>query len=171
MNSPSKEEQRIKGEEAEHKFKNWLDKHRIPYFYIKQDIDFFPTFFKDLSPGKRPDFMILIPNLGLIFVDVKNKEFNSEFKNYPIDGEETRIYSSLQRKFNLHVWYVISNDRFDYKTWLWIPVSKVMELELTERISSRSGSPFFPIPSENFIQIADDDSLGRLFSKCFIEEK
>ena len=33
------EEGRKKGDEAEFKFKEWLDKHNIPYFYIKQDAD------------------------------------------------------------------------------------------------------------------------------------
>ena len=109
--------------------------------------------------------MILIPNLGLIFVDIKYKKINPDYKNYPIDVEETKIYSSLQRKFNLHIWYVISNSDFDYKTWLWIPVSKVIESGVTERISNKSGESFFPIPSQDFIQIADNDSLDRLFSK------
>jgi hypothetical protein len=29
---------------------------------------------------------------------------------------------------------------------------------------------FFAVPISEFIQIADDDSLDRLLSKCFIEE-
>ncbi len=154
-----------KGKETEKKFKDWLDKHKIPYFYIKQDIDFFSASFRGSFSGKRPDFMILIPNLGLIFVDVKYKKISLDYKNYPIGSEETKIYSCLQRKFNLHIWYVISNEDFDYKTWLWIPVSKVMESGVTERVSSKSGTYFFPIPPKEFIQIADDDSLDRLFSK------
>ena len=154
-----------KGEEAEKKFKDWLYKHKNHYFFIKQDIEFFSAAFKDSFSGKRPDFMILIPNLGLIFVDIKYKKINPDYKNYPIDVEETKIYSSLQRKFNLHIWYVISNSDFDYKTWLWIPVSKVIESGVTERISNKSGESFFPIPSQDFIQIADNDSLDRLFSK------
>ena len=158
------EESKQKGEETEKKFKDWLDKHKIPYFYIRQDIDFFSTTFKD-SLGKRPDFIILIPNFGLIFVDVKYKKISPDYKNYPIGSEETKIYSSLQRKFNLHTWYVLSNEDFDYKTWLWIPVSKVIESGVSERVSNKSGMYFFPIPSGEFIQIADDDSLSRLFSK------
>ncbi|MBS3155534.1 hypothetical protein J4404_03485 [Candidatus Woesearchaeota archaeon] len=108
--------------------------------------------------------MILIPNLGLIFVDIKYKKINPDYKNYPIDVEETKIYSSLQRKFNLHIWYVISNSDFDYKTWLWIPVSKVIE----------SGVITFPVkfnilPS-NLQRLLDDlYSKGYLYSKIFAE--
>ncbi len=156
-----------KGSEAENKFKLWLDKHNIPYFYIKQDMDSFSSAFKNTFSGKRPDFMILIPNFGFIFVDVKYKKISQEYRNYPIDSEETKVYSSLQRKFNLQVWYVLSNEDYDYKTWLWIPVSKVLEAGIAEHISSKSGMDFFPVPSTEFIQIADDDSLGRLFSKLF----
>lgn len=154
-----------KGREAETRFRNWLDKHNIPYFYIKQDADSFSSAFKRSFSGKRPDFMILIPNFGLIFVDVKYKKINPEYKTYPIDKEEAKIYSSLQRMFNLHIWYVLSNEESDFKTWLWIPVSKVLELGIPKHISSKSGMDFFPIPPEEFIQIADDDSLSRLFTK------
>jgi len=161
------ESNKEKGGEVENKFRLWLDKHKIPYFYIKQDIDSFSYAFKNSFSGKRPDFMILIPNFGFIFVDVKYKKINQEYKNYPIDSKETQIYSSLQRKFNLHIWYVLSNEDFDFKTWLWIPVSKVLESGITEHISSKSGMDFFPVPADEFIQIADDDSLDRLFSKLY----
>lgn len=154
-----------KGKEAEARFKQWLDKHNIPYFYIKQDIDNFSTAFRNLPTGKRPDFMILIPNFGFIFVDVKYKKIHQEYKSYAIDSNEAKIYSSLQRKFNLHIWFVLSNEDFDFKTWLWIPVSKVLESGISEHVSSKSNMDFFPIPSSDFIQIADDDSLDRLFSK------
>lgn len=157
----------IKGREAENKFKIWLDKNNIPYFYIEQDTDTFSSALKNDFSGKRPDFMILIPGFGFIFVDVKNKEITKDFKTYCLDSNETKKYSSLQRRFNINVWYVISNEDYDYKTWLWIPVSKVLESGIMEQKSSISKEDFFPIPIEAFIQIADDDSLDRLFSKLF----
>ena len=84
-----------------------------------------------------------------------------------IDEIETKKYSSLQRKFNLQVWFVISNEDYDYKTWLWIPVSKVLESGIKSRISTKSNEGFFPIPLEEFIQISDNDSINRLFEKSF----
>ena len=156
-----------KGKEVEAKFRDWLDKHNIPYFYIKQDMETFSSAFRNTFSGKRPDFMILIPNFGFIFVDVKYKKISPEYKTYPIDSEETKIYSSLQRKFNLHIWYVLSNEDSDYRTWLWIPISKVLESGIPKHISSKSRMDFFAVPPEEFIQIADDDSLDRLFSKLF----
>ena len=155
------------GENTELRFKEWLDKHNIPYFYIKQDIETFSAALKNSFYGKRPDFMILIPNFGFIFVDVKYKKLNYDFKTYPLDAYETKKYSSVQRRFNLHIWYVLSNEEFDYKTWLWIPVSKVLESGVPKYISSKSKEDFFAVPPEDFIQLADNDSLDRLFSKIF----
>lgn len=159
-----------KGREAELKFRDWLDRHRIPYLYISQEIATFSESMREYFGGKRPDFMILLPNLGFIFVDVKYKKIDERYKKFPLDSLETTKYSSLQRKFNLHIWYVLSNESFDYKTWFWIPVSKVLEEGKNPLFKSgKSDMDFFAIPVRDFIQVAADDSLDRLFSKCFID--
>ena len=151
--------------EVELKFKEWLDKHKIPYLYINQDVNTFSSVFKDKL--KRPDFMVLLPNFGFIFVDTKYKKISQDYGTYPIDTEETKKYSSLQRKFNLQVWYALSNEQLGYKTWLWIPVSKVIESGIETKISNKSNEGFFPIPAQDFIQISDNDSIDRLFVKSF----
>src|SRR3989344_8426732 len=103
------EDNKEKGRIAEIMFKEWLDKHSIPYLYIHQDKDTFSSFFKKGLIGKRPDFMLLIPYFGFIFVDVKYKQIMGNQKDYPIDANESKKYSSLQRRFNIHTWFVISN--------------------------------------------------------------
>jgi hypothetical protein len=162
------EENKKKGIEAEEKFREWLEKHNIPYLYLQQDTQTISRAFQKNFSGKRPDFLILIPNLGFIFVDVKYKKLSKDYKTYPIDTEETKKYSSLQRKFNLNVWFVLSNEDYNYKTWLWIPVSKVFESGRAIYKSNKSRMGFYAVKSEEFIQLATDDSLDRLFSKCFI---
>ena len=72
----------IKGEEAEAKFQEWLDKNNIPYLYIQQDKEKFASFFK--TGFKRPDFIILIPNIGLILVDVKYRVISEKYKDIAI---------------------------------------------------------------------------------------
>ncbi len=165
------EERRQKGRNAEKKFKEWLDKNNIPYLYIQQDQETFSSAFKGYFGGKRPDFMILLPNLGFILVDVKYKKISETYKTFPLDSDETKKYSSLQRRFNLPIWYALSNEGVDYETWFWIPVSKVLEEGRNPKFrSGKSNMDFFAIPLSQFIQIAMDDSLDRLFSKCFIQE-
>lgn len=159
-----------KGRFTERKFREWLENHNIPYIYLQQDTKTLSVAFKKYFSGKRPDFLILIPNLGFIFVDIKYKKLNSEYKTYPLDGKETKNYSSLQRKFNLNIWYVLSNEDSNYKTWLWIPISKVLESGIPKYTSSKSKMEFYAVPPSEFIQMAVDDSLDRLLSKCFIGE-
>ena len=111
--------------------------------------------------------MILIPHFGFIFVDIKYKKLSPPYDTYPIDVEETIKYSSLQRRFNIKIWYVLSNEESAYKTWLWIPISEVLESGIKKYTSPKSDAEFFSIPTDYFIQIAHDDSLERLFSKLF----
>jgi hypothetical protein len=153
------------GDIAEIRFKSWLDKHNIPYLYISQNPETFSSVFKNENYGKRPDFMVLLPNFGFIFIDVKNKKLDLQYKNYCIDEKETKTYSSFQRIFNLQIWYVISNEDYDYKTWFWIPVSKVLEMGIKKCTSNISQEDFFPVSPEEFIQISDNDSIDRVFTK------
>ena len=153
------------GDRAELEFKRWLEGKKIPYLYINQEIETFSDLFKDKL--KRPDFMILLENFGCILVDVKNKKIQKEFGTYCIDKAEIRKYSSFQRKFNLQIWFAVSNEDYGYKTWFWIPVSKILELNLEPRESNKSGEEFFPFPADEFTQISYNDSIERLFSKSF----
>ena len=163
------EENIIKGDSAEAHFKRWLDKQRIPYFYIQQSTDSFSLALKESLFGKRPDFLILVPYFGFMLVDVKYKKLNLKYNSYPVDKDETMKYSYIQRKFNLPVWFVMSNEESAYQNWLWISVAKVIELGVESQISTKSNEGFFPIEPKNFTQLADDDSLERLFSKLFKE--
>ncbi len=160
-----------KGEEVEARFQGWLDKHKIPYWYIQQDLRTFSPALKKYFGAKRPDFMILIPGFGFILVDAEYKKLAEKYKNLTLDFEETAQYSNLQRKFNLPVWYALSSEDSDYKTWFWIPVSKVLEQRgKVERHTSKVGEDYFSVQLSEFTQIADDDSLDRLFSKLFAND-
>jgi len=156
----------IVSKKAELSFKDWLDSHKIPYMYIQQNPETFSSFFRDFG-GKRPDFMILIPHFGFIFIDVKYKKVTTKHKDFAMDNLDAKKYSILQSKFNMHIWYAISNEDYDYKTWFWIPVSKVLEEELPKYISSKSKMDFIPIKLDQFIQISKEDSLDKLFSNLF----
>ena len=92
-----------KGREAERRFQEWLDAHKIPYLYINQEPETFSSFFKEDLKNKRPDFILLIPYFGFIFVDVKYKQISDNQKDFPIDVFDAKKYSSLQRRFNLDI--------------------------------------------------------------------
>lgn len=150
---------------AESKFKEWLDKCNIPYWYIDQSLESFSPALRKYFL-KRPDFMILLPNFGLIFVDVKDKELAEKHEKIFIDGIEVEKYLSMQRTLNLQVWFVISNKNFHYKTWYWIPLPEIIRSGL-EFDSSKSGQKAYAVPINEFVQVADTDNLERVFSKIF----
>jgi len=148
---------------AEEKFKNWLDKHNIPYWYIQQDINTFSKALKN-HMTKRPDFMVLIPNFGFIIVDVKDKEPAVKYEKFFINAEEVEKYVNLQRIFNLQSWYVISSEKYHYRTWFWIPIINIIKTGFTfePKINQKK---CYSIPISEFIQVSEDDSLERVFSK------
>jgi len=134
--------------EGEKEFMEWLNQHNIPFWYIKQDILTFSKAIKALGT-KRPDFMLLIPNMGALLVDKK----------------ETLKYSRLERSSNLKVWYAISHKNFGFKTWYWIPISKVIEIGKEKEYKSPvDKNPYYAIPVEEFIQIPSNKSIDTLFT-------
>lgn len=148
---------------AEQEFQKWLIRHIIAYFSINQSIATFSPALKKYFT-KRPDFQILIPNIGYILVDVKDKKQATKHNKFFLNAEETDKYVNLQRKFNLQTWYVISNSDYNYNTWFWIPASKALESGF-HFISKETGTKCLSVPIEDFIQVSSDDSLERVFSK------
>lgn len=69
----NEKEMRRKERVAEKEFKEWLDKHEVPYWYIQQDIESFSKALKKYMT-KRPDFMVLVPHVGFILTDVEFKK-------------------------------------------------------------------------------------------------
>lgn len=150
-----------RGREAEEKFQAWLDEHKLSYLYIQQDKNTFANAFKDNL--KRPDFLILLPNLGLIMVDVKYKNVNSKYQDMAIDAYDIKRYSKLQRIFNLPIWFVLSNENVAFETWFWIPLPKVLEEGMPRFTSSKSQMDYYAVPLKHFIQVSKKDSINRLF--------
>lgn len=150
---------------AEEKFKEWLDKNNIPYWYIDQSLESFsPALRKYLT--KRPDFMILLPNVGLIFVDVKDKDQAEKYDKFFLFADEVDGYLGMERTFKVPVWFAVSHEKYHYKTWFWIPASDVTRAGFVFESKDGKGK-FYSVPIEEFIQVADTDNLGRIFMKLF----
>jgi len=159
----NEEEMRRKERTAEKKFKEWLDRHDIPYWYIQQDVDTFSKALKKYM-SKRPDFMILVPHVGFILTDVEFKKPAEKYDVFQIDEEEAKQYCNLQNYFNLQVWYVFSHDGIHFKTWYWLPVSKVLEIGKSYK-NKKSGEVYRAVSIEKFITVSITDNLGRIFSQ------
>ena len=144
---------------AENKFKEWLNEKEIPFWYIHQEPDTFSNVFRKENV-KRPDFIILIPNIGFILTDVEYKEPARKYPEFQIDVEETLKYCKIQEKYKLNIWYVFSNAINHFSTWYWIPVSKVKEIG-----EERKYRGYYGIPIEEFIIISKTQGINKLFAE------
>ena len=162
----TQQEKDAKSKEVEQKFQQWLDKNEIPYWYVQQDIATFSPALKKYMT-KRPDFMILIPHIGFILVDVEYKLPAEKYEVFQIEVAETKQYCNLQNYFNLQVWYVFTNERDHYKTLHWIPVSKVLEIgEKEKKIFDGPRGAYCSIPMDKFIQVPHSSgNMGSLFAE------
>ena len=154
-----------KGEKAELEFKKWLDKNKINHLYIKQDLKSFPKSFENTL--RRPDFIIMLENIGMIMVEVRRRSIYPRYNTIPIDTEDLKKYIRFQSKFNIPIWYAVSNEQLNYKTWFWIPMSKIAELETPMLHSSKSKQNFIPISLDKFSRIEYNEHIGKIFSKNF----
>jgi len=148
---------------SEQAFKNWLDMKEYPYLYVEQSQDTFSSFFKGLT--KRPDFLVIVKNFGIIAVDVKERRINPDkgYTDFILDEkDEVAKYIEFERITRTPVWFAFCKPEERYETWYWIPLSKVLECE--KKVSSHDGKEFRAINVSDCIVIQQNrnDGLSRL---------
>ena len=148
-----------KQRDAEQKFKEFLDKQHVPYWYIQQDIETFSPALKKLNV-QRPDFFILIPNFGFILIDVEHNVPLEKYNKFCVSEPETFRYNNLQKYFNMQVWYAFSNEKIHYTTWYFMPMTKVLELRKQYLVKDKH---YISLPMESFIQIPNTEKITKLF--------
>jgi hypothetical protein len=97
----SKEQRRAQGQAAETRFRAWLDRCHLPHLYVEQSPLTLPATLK--GEIKRPDFLIGIPAIGTIAVDVKAKSVYDD--TIIIDAYEHRTLMNFETFFSMSVWF------------------------------------------------------------------
>lgn len=97
----SKEQRRAQGEAAEQRFRQWLDRCSLPQIFIEQSPMTIPQGFK--GEIKRPDFLVGIPAIGAIAIDVKAKSVYQDA--LIIDEYEHRTLLNFETFFSVSVWF------------------------------------------------------------------
>lgn len=93
-------ERRAQGAAAEDRLRMWLDRCHLPHIYIDQS----PFTFPDMRGTiKRPGFLVGIPTIGTIAVDVKAKRVYAD--SIIIDADERRTLANFETYFNISVWF------------------------------------------------------------------
>jgi hypothetical protein len=100
MRAPKKERE-AQGKAAEDKFRAWLDRCTLPHIYVEQSPLTIPQSLR--GEIKRPDFLVGIPSIGTIAVDVKAKRVYAD--TLIIDAYEHRTLLNFETFFTMSVWF------------------------------------------------------------------
>jgi hypothetical protein len=95
------QQRRAQGKAAEDRFRRWLDRCMLPQIFIEQSPLTLPSGFK--GEIKRPDFLVGIPAIGTIAVDVKAKSVYED--HIIIDAYEHRTLLNFETFFSMSVWF------------------------------------------------------------------
>ena len=92
---------RAQGQAAEDRFRAWLDRCTLPHIYVDQAPISMPQPLR--GEIKRPDFLVGVPTIGTIAVDVKAKRVYAD--TLIIDAYEHRTLLNFETFFNITVWF------------------------------------------------------------------
>jgi hypothetical protein len=99
--SPTPQQRRAQGKAAEDRFRRWLDRCMLPQLFIEQSPLTLPSGFR--GEIKRPDFLVGIPAIGTIAIDVKAKSVYDDA--IIIDANEHRTLLNFETYFSMSVWF------------------------------------------------------------------
>lgn len=94
-------ERKAQGDAAEARFRAWLDRCHLPHIYIEQSPFTFPEHLH--GEIKRPDFLVGVPTIGMLAVDVKAKSIWRDC--LLIDAKEHQTLLNFEIYFNTSVWF------------------------------------------------------------------
>jgi hypothetical protein len=148
--------------ESEKMFREKCDENNYTYMYIDQNIDKFSSkIYKDKS--KRPDYILSVPYLGSIFVDVKaytEREFFADSlkqkgkrveRAYWMKKDEILKFINLQEETTMKVWFAViptrNNNLLNETHFLPIDIARKF---MGERHRTKNEWDYVQVPIECF---------------------
>ena len=131
----------------------------MAYLYINQSIEFFSAIFRNSI--KRPDFLVLIPNIGFIAVDVKHHTCKNNSFTLSIKSEIVKS-SEFEHLTKLYLWYAYKKKNMNDNSWYFISAYDAMENGKV--ISSQKTEDFLSIELKYFKVVTDANDFSKLFS-------
>ncbi len=130
--------------------------------YFDQSLETHSPLFRDRS--KRPDFLVPIPGIGSILVDVKERGLQEPWGTVIMHEPETQKYIQLQKDFKLSVWFAFTLKGSGFASWHWISLDEILE-QVEPKDSSKSGQPFRGIPMTLCRTLGWSDGLSKLITE------
>jgi len=161
----------LKGAKAENLFKSLLDENDVPFLYIGQG----PlgmersNVLKEKMNSKRPDFLVNLPDMGILFFDVKcrqKKGFPTSSKTYfQLFKSEIVGLINLHEQLLVPVWiafideYIVSDETSTKPEFYLIPISLLKKYfdQLKDNLTDRENEMLTSvrIPDELLYEVKD----------------
>lgn len=160
LNSTKKKKIIAQGKTGEKQFETWLNEHGFGFVSVKQNSSDLAHVFR--GAVKRPDHLLLIPQIGFIAVDVKNKKLSGGGFTLSIEGEIAKALE-FERLFGIYLWYAFKDSNSDGSEWHFISAYDALEYG-QKRVNESDASSFLFIPQDRFQWVTNMDDFQKLFS-------
>jgi len=149
--------------ESEKMFREKCDENHYTYMYIDQNFDKYSSKIYE-EKSKRPDYILSIPHLGSIFIDVKgyseklffedSLKFNKEHSQsaFWLKKDEIFRFVKLQEETSIKVWFAVIPVRGDspMSQLFFLPVDRALKF-IAERHKIKPEWDYVQIPLSCFI--------------------
>ena len=148
-----------KGIYGEEQLLSWFQDNKIGFILINQTPHTFSLAFS--STIKRPDFLVVLPSIGLIAVDAKN--YKCSRGCFTICEEELKKALRFEMLTKMPFWFAyLHNDQKNHSVWCWISVLKAQRTGI-KRQNKITGHNFYVIDLGHFTHVTDGCNLGQIF--------
>ncbi len=149
------------GREGEESFQQWLQQNNLGFLRINQDWESMSPIFRESV--KRPDFLLLLPSIGFIAIDVKNYSLSNGVFTLKIDDEIDRAVA-FEHYTRIYLWYAFKDSNSDSRgRWYFISAHKACEVGELKHNAIDNVS-FFRIKIDEFEIIENANDLKKLFN-------
>ncbi|WP_145749635.1 hypothetical protein [Nitrospirillum amazonense] len=145
------------GRKAESEFRSWLDRNSFPWIFLDQEPGNGYSNYLRMDGVGRPDYIVIVPFVGSIAVDVKERSFLRPYNFYISQAELNKLcgFSSLSR---MSIWVVFYASG-DYAHFYIANLERVRSMGL-KRYAMRDGNVCFDIPVSWCERISSSESRG-----------
>ena len=149
------------GKEGEDAFQTWLNSEELGFLRIDQDWKSMSSVFKESV--KRPDYLLLLPSIGFIAIDVKHSSLNSSCFTLTIDNELERTIA-FEHYTRIYLWYAYKDKDYSGNSiWHFISAHKALEKGIKKRNQKKNIS-YFSIKLKYFERVTKSEDLSKLFN-------
>lgn len=147
-----------KGVFGEEQLLQWFQKNRIGFVPVRQSPHTFANVFA--QSVKRPDFLVLLPSIGIIAVDAKNHQASRG--RYTIGEDELHKAMRFELITRMPFWFAFLSQQDNGSTWYWLNALKAPNVGI-RRKNRATGDTFFSIGIEEFTVVSKEQDFGKLF--------